>query len=70
MAPAMSGKKHNLVPEKTTPNFKQMSNKGKKTIDELRKNNPTFDKKDMANIKGGKRSSWWLRRICGDITPQ
>jgi hypothetical protein len=47
-----------------------MSNKGKKTIDELRKDRKTFDKKDLVKIKGGKRGSWWNRRACGDVTPQ
>lgn len=47
-----------------------MSNKGKKTIDELRRDHKTFDKKDLVNVKGGKRGSWLMRRLFGDVTPQ
>lgn len=47
-----------------------MSNKGKKTIDELRRDNKPIDKKDLANVKGGKRGSWLMRRLLGDVTPQ
>ncbi|MEL6141830.1 MAG: hypothetical protein AAFU67_09460 [Bacteroidota bacterium] len=47
-----------------------MSKKGKKTIDELRRDRKVLDKKDMVKVKGGKRGSWWYRRVCGDITPQ
>ena len=46
-----------------------MSKKTKKTIDELKRDHKPLDKKQMDQVKGGKRRGW-IRRVCSAITPQ
>jgi len=50
-----------------------MSNNGKKTIEELKRDqkDKIMDRKSMDKVVGGKkRRGSWLRRVCGGIMPQ
>ena len=50
-----------------------MSQNGKKTIEELKRDqkDKVLDRKSMDQVVGGKsRSASWLRRVCGGILPQ
>ncbi len=50
-----------------------MSQNGKKTIEELKRDqkDKVLDRKSMDLVVGGKsRSTSWLRRVCGGILPQ
>jgi hypothetical protein len=64
-----------LVSGKFTNVFKDlsMSNNGKKTIEELKRDqkDKILDRKSMDKVVGGKkRRGSWLRRVAGGIMPQ
>lgn len=49
-----------------------MSNNGKKTIAELRRDQKgqILDSDKMDQVTGGKRSGSWLRRVYNSVVPQ
>lgn len=47
-----------------------MSNNGKKSIEELKRDRKVLDRKAMDSVKGGKRRGSLLRRLSGNIIPQ
>lgn len=44
--------------------------KEKKSIEDLKKDQKTLDKKEMKKVTGGKRKRLWGGRGCGGIVPQ
>ena len=49
-----------------------MAQDGKKTIEELRRDqkDKILDRKSMDQVTGGRRRISWLRRVCTGILPQ